>query len=223
MAEEGPTWVVVLCYLYRSDRLSCESSNQDRVVAAADPIHKDLSFNKEQVDGAVRRLVQTGMVEKTAGGEYIPTSIGIETAREHYLDRQQTARRDRRAARQRSNGRAGLFASVGILLLGLFSLVGSAAAQLGVSVVAWLFLAATGTGMVLVIAYLILSELTSEAEVDTTEATSIQSTTKIESLEFQTDDLSEEYLSSDPSEEDDRRDRERSEYEQNQFELEESD
>lgn len=157
-AGESP-WIQVLLRCYASTQSTYHPSDFDETISEFTDRPDAEPLTTEQAWDGFEFLIREGLVEQTENDRYTLTSRGFETAREHYLNREQVDRRSERADRQRSLTVASLYASVGILLLGLFSLFASVAGQLGVTPTALIFLALTGLVVVLYLIYSVVSEL----------------------------------------------------------------
>jgi hypothetical protein len=129
-----PKWVDLLLALHRSDRFRIRGSSEDsRLVAQDDPILDNADIDPAMADELVVRLTRIGLLESNESGDFVLTERGFDRAQELALDYRQTIRRTEQKRRQRTLSRAGVFVSIGILLLGLFRLFAFVAQQIGLS------------------------------------------------------------------------------------------
>lgn len=90
---------------------------------------------------------------------FVLTERGFDRAQELALERQQSRREETRETRSRQFSRAGVYVSIGILLVGLFQFLASIYTQLGVPDVGLVLAGVIGGGIAL---YLVVSAVTDE-------------------------------------------------------------
>lgn len=153
-----PTWARVLRDLYHTGEFRCRRSVvPGRVVARDDPLHTRLDADPGEVDAAVRALSSVELV--TVEGRWLVfTPRGFERAQELDHHARQPTRRET-PLRRRASLTANRRVSVGILLLGLFSLLGVVLRGFGGSRLGFVALATLGTVTVVVVLYSAFSVL----------------------------------------------------------------
>lgn len=160
---ELPLWVRVLLGCYVSSQSEYHPVELDLLVG--EYVEGDDGPTTEEVHDAFEYLLREGLVVETDSGEYELTSRGFRTAREYHTTREEIAARDGRSSDRDPLATAGLYVSVGILLIGLFGLFVDVAGRLGVSLVAYLFLAGAGFVVVLTLIFAVLAELAPDGEI----------------------------------------------------------
>jgi len=159
MDESGErNWETVLRYLYRSERFQLlVSSNPDTLVHETDPIFEACSLKPASIEIAVSRLLAVGLLEEVDGRLSL-TQRGFEVAHEQEMERRCATRERKRTLRQSKINRAGVYASIGLLLVGLFRFIAFAYNAIGVTDLGIIGSLLAGTAMVLVIIRAIVRE-----------------------------------------------------------------
>lgn len=159
MSTEAETWVRVLLRLYRGDRFGARRSPEDdAVVARSDPLVSASSAPPTALDRTVLELERVGLVERR-DDRFVSTERGFDRAQELALERQRSRREETREMQSRRLSRAGVYVSIGILLVGLFQFLASIYTQLGVPDVGLVLAGVIGGGVVL---YLVVTAVTDE-------------------------------------------------------------
>lgn len=137
MSGDRPAWVRVLIALYTSDRLFGRWSPAESVVHPDDPIHDEVDLDERELSTVVESLRRQGLL-KQSNGRLELTERGFEVAQRHYID----------ATDADSSTVDSEFLSLGILILGLFTLVAMLSGPLGLTSTALTFLIAVAVGVV---------------------------------------------------------------------------
>jgi len=172
VSSDEPDWAVLLRQLYEDEQFRIRVAEEGHnLVHESDDIHEEIPFGKNRIDEAIQSLLDVGLLEKESEQYYQLTQYGFEVAHERAMDQRQAYRNQSQAKRQLKINRAGVYVSIGILLIGLFRFITFAYDMLGVSDFGILSSVIVGTGMVIAIIRVIAKEelLFEEGSLDTSD------------------------------------------------------